>query len=139
MIKKISLAISVATVISVGGMPTAIAQTNSPEAGIPYEITFDGSHYPANLETVEYPYTAASRQLDGECQLNVMADSSDNLVGITILSCTDDLFRNAAARYISNQVFAETATTGLTAHPLSINWDIGTELGSLETYQLATR
>ena len=118
-----TLALSAA--VSIGFIPSAAAQSDAAEAGIPYEITFNGSMYPADINTVEYPYIAASQERDGECLLNVISNEAGNVASISIISCSDNLFKSAVSRYINKQDFDQSSTTNLTAHSLRVNWDIG--------------
>ena len=137
--KKITrLIIALSTAISIGLIPNAAAQTSDANAGIPYEISFNGSFYPDGLERIEYPFIAASQQRDGECLLNVISDDLGNVTSMSIVSCSDDLFKGAATRYINGQNFEQGVTSGLTVHNLLIGWDIGVTLNE-KPLQLATR
>jgi len=127
-------AITLATALVFGVMPTAIAQSNDLDQGIPYEITFDGTVYPANLDMVEYPYLAASQSQDGDCLLNVLVDDAENVAGMTIASCSSGSFNEAAARFISAQDFEGKMSTDMSSHMLSVKWNIGVE----ETEPLGT-
>ena len=140
MIKKTTLTLALSSALFLGLTSTASAQSDDENVGIPYEITFNGSLYPADLESVEYPYIAATQQRDGECLLNVISDTEGNIAGMSIVSCSDDLLRDAASRYINRQSVSEISDSNLTAHSLRISWDIGEELEETRSpLQLAAR
>lgn len=138
MLKQISIASALASAMVFGAMPTASAQTEAETEGTPYAITINGSHYPANLETIGYPFTAASLNRDGECLLNVMTDEAGQIAAITILSCTDDLFRGEAESLIKLQPAVSATSSNLKVHALQITWDIG-ETAKQAPIQLAVR
>lgn len=133
------LVITLTTATLLGGMPTAFAQTDAPDEGIPYAITFNGTHHPASLQTIEYPFAAASQMRDGECVLNVISDDVGNVASMSIITCSDETFRAAATRYINAQSMNQNTSPGLKAHPLRINWDIGNEIEPERPIQIATR
>ncbi|MEO0882349.1 MAG: hypothetical protein AAFY34_06415 [Pseudomonadota bacterium] len=111
-----------ATALAVSVMPTAIAETGTPEVGVPYTITFDGDHYPPGLEMIEYPYAAGRLRLSGQCRLNVHVDGADTIATMTIASCTDDRFRDASRRFIGDQEFEGSLSSDLRSYPLVISW-----------------
>jgi hypothetical protein len=118
--KSIIKTVLISTLV-LGALPAAIAQS---EDAVPYEITFSGSHYPANLESVSYPYIAASLLQDGECQINMVLDENEQLVSMSIASCSNAAFEEAARRFVSTQDLNASSGEKLTAHTLQINWDI---------------
>ena len=138
MMKFTLLKTALLTAASLAFMPNATAYEASEQTGIPYEIVFNGDVYPAQLETMEYPYIAASQKRGGECLLNVSADPSGSVLDISIISCSDDLFKSVAARYINKQSFNRRATSEVTAHRLKIRWKIGQALEA-QPLQIATR
>lgn len=127
MIKKEKSAIILAAAIVLGAMPTAMAQVETPSEGVSYEIIFDGTVYPSSLETIEYPYLAASLGLDGDCILNVLVDTTGDVAGMTVAACSSPIFEDAAKRFIDEQQFDGELSTNLTAHLLEVTWDIGVE------------
>lgn len=141
MMKLNMKAISLVTAITLGVVPSAIAQSDTPaeEAGIPYAITFDGAYYPANLETIAYPHTAATLNKDGECMLNVMTDQSGAIADMSIIECSDISFRDVASRFIRSQTFPSDPYADLSVSKLKIKWDIGAEPPAPLTLQIATR
>ena len=138
MTKFTLLKIALVTATSLAFLPSATADQASEQDGIPYEITFNGDVYPAELDTMEYPYIAASQERDGECLLNINADAAGNISDMSIVSCSDDLFKSAAARYITKQNFGTQTSSNVSAHSLQIRWKIGEDLDALPL-QLAAR
>ena len=122
-----------------GATPTAIAQTDAPEAGIPYQISFNGDYHPANLEMVEYPHTAAVLNKDGECRLSVVTDTAQQVADISIIACTDLSFKDVMSRFIQNQTFSGTLSPETTTHSLTVTWAIGEDSVAPKPLQLATR
>lgn len=115
------------TAIAIGAMPLAAAETVSDEEGVPYTITFDGDRYPTGLENVEYPYSAGRLGLSGECRLDVLVDTANNIAAMTVANCSDGRFREASQRFINNQVFAGSTSLDLTSHPLTVSWSMEAE------------
>jgi len=113
-----------ATAIAVSVMPTAFAQTETIENGVPYTITFDGERYPASLGTIEYPYAAGRLGLSGDCLLNVHVDPHDEIAAITISACSDEWFRNASQKFIDGQSFVGGTHLDLKTYPLRIDWSM---------------
>lgn len=138
MMKITALTLALMTTTSVAFSPIAIAQIGSAETGIPYEISFNGSLYPADLEQLEYPYIAASQERDGECILKIISDVSGEIASMSVVSCSDDLFEGAASRYIRKQEFSQHNNDNLTVHNLRVRWAIG-EKSEEVALQLATR
>lgn len=134
MLSKIALVAATSLAL----LPTAIADEASVQDGIPYEITFNGDIYPAELDTMEYPYIAASQERSGECQLSINADASGNIMGMSIVSCSDELFKSVATRYIAKQSFGASTPSKVSAHSLQIRWNIGEDLEAIPL-QLASR
>ena len=140
MLKISKTAKPLAIAIVLGATPTAIAQTDAPEAGIPYQISFNGEHHPANLEKVEYPHTAAIMNKDGECRLSVATDTAQQVADISIVACTDTSFKDVMSRFIRNQTFPGTLSPETTTHSLTVTWTIGEEsIAAPKTLQLAAR
>lgn len=108
-------------------IPMAAAQIDAPEEGVPYTITFDGTHYPAGLDTVDYPYSAGRVGLSGECQLNVYVDDQDDIAMMTITSCSDSRFRDESRQFIESQTFTGSASSDLKSHSLVIDWSMEPE------------
>lgn len=125
--------------LAFGVMPIATAQTDTQPKGIPFAITFDGSYYPDNLETIEYPHTAAVLQKGGECLLNVMTDSAGNISGVNIQTCTDISFRDVTARFIRNQGLNDSFAQSLESHELRVKWEIGEPSRPDKPIQVAAR
>ena len=137
--KTAALTLALTTTASIGLSQSANAQIGSADtAGIPYEITFNGSLYPADLDQIEYPYIAASQERDGECILKIISDASGDIASMSVVSCSDDLFEGAASRYIRKQEFSQHTNNNLTVHNLRVRWDIG-EQSEEVALQLATR
>ena len=128
MTKFTTLQIALTAAASLALLPNAAADQASEQDGIPYEITINGDVYPADLDTIEYPYIAASQQRNGECLLNISADASGKVLGMSVVSCSDDLFKNAATRYISEQNLTAYTPSKIRTHSLQIRWNIGEEL-----------
>ena len=128
MMKRLTYVAAAATAVAFGVMPTATAQTESAEKGTPFAITFNGNVTPTNLDAVDYPFTAATLNRNGECLLNVMTDASDNILGMSVLTCTDDLFRAEAEDLIQAQTLPAELPASLNAHALRISWQIGEEV-----------
>lgn len=128
--RKTTKAVITAAALVFGAMPIASAQTNTETNAVPYTITFDGSFYPDALETIEYPYLAASLNRSGECSLKIKSDESQNIAEISVTSCSDDLFEAAAQRFAAQQIVDATASSDLAEHTLSIKWSIGAEVAN---------
>lgn len=128
MLKRLTYVAAAATAVAFGAMPTATAQTETAEEGTPFAITFNGNVTPANLEAVDYPFTAATLNRNGECLLNVMTDEHDTILGMSVLTCTDDLFRAEAEDLIQAQTLPSELPASLNAHALRISWQIGEEI-----------
>lgn len=110
---------------ALGVMPTAQAQTDTIEAGIPFAIIFDGTFYPAEIETLTYPHTAATLNKSGDCLLNVMTDLDDRVAAISIVKCSDVSFKDVTARFIRSQTFTGTLSASSKVHSLQVKWEIG--------------
>ena len=134
MMKSLTLALALSTSLCLAAPTVAAAQT---DLGIPYEITFQGDLYPAGLDTMDYPYLAASQERDGECLLELTSDTSGQVTGVSILNCSDTAFRKAAERYI-NGLDHTSAASNTSTHTLKITWTIGHDLDA-QPLQLATR
>ena len=136
-ITKTAIPLAIATVL--GATPAAIAHTDAPEGGIPYQISFNGDYHPANLEMVEYPHTAAVLNKGGECRLSVITDTAQQVADISIVACTDMSFKDVMSRFIHNQTFSGTLSPETTTHSLTVTWVIGEDIVAPKPLQLATR
>ena len=139
MLKITKTVVPLAIAIVLGATPTAIAQTDAPEAGIPYQISFNGDYHPSNLEMIEYPHTAAVLNKDGECRLSVVTDTAQQVADISIIACTDLSFKDVMSRFIQNQTFSGTLSPETTTHSLTVTWAIGEDSVAPQPLQLATR
>lgn len=108
-------------------LPTAFAQTTTLEDSVPYTITFDGKQYPAGLDEMEYPYTAARLGVSGECTLNIHADEAGRIAAMSIAQCSDQRFAWASRRFIERQDFEGSATSDLISQKLTVTWSMQPE------------
>lgn len=136
--KKIKLTTFVtAAVVSV--MQIATAQTQTAEEGIPYEIVFSGTFYPSGLESIEYPFSAASDQQDGECTLSITTNALEEVTAMSVQTCTHTTFETAARNFIESQPLAALTSNEAHAHTLHIYWSIGAETLTAEPIEIASR
>ncbi|MEL7454704.1 MAG: energy transducer TonB, partial [Pseudomonadota bacterium] len=119
---KKTLAITLA--LAFGAMPTAIAQENSTDGAVPYAITFDGTYYPAALDRIEYPYTAARLGLNGTCSLYVHVDEAGHIAGMSVADCSSPWFSDAAQNFVEAQTFTGSSANKLETHEMSISWTL---------------
>mgnify|MGYP001818176201 CR=1 FL=1 len=108
--------------------PIMVSPAHAQSDSIPYEIRFDGQYTPANLQTVGYPFIAGSQKQNGECLLSITTNTQEEIVAMSVMSCTAKSFEAEAEKLIEAQTLADAAQTELTAHALRIKWKIGEEV-----------
>lgn len=139
MIYKNTIKVACVTALTLCGMQTVLAQTEPADHGIPYEITVSGSFYPPEVETIAYPFTAASNKKSGACTLTIITGANDQIMDMAVKACSHSLFEEAAQDFISRQEITSIATQEKASHLLHIKWTIGKALDQDASIQLVGR
>ena len=115
--------------LTFGVMPIATAQSS--EDAKPYSISMAGVLQPSHPTAVSYPFLAANRGLDGECDISMHLDQSGNVAAYSILGCSNRLFSEAAEEFIEAQETPGRSEAIVRAVPLKIRWAFDGELTQL--------
>lgn len=114
-----TITLSLAALV-VGAMPTALAQSD--KEAQPFSIEFSGSVLPSNPNAIAYPFLAASKRVDGKCDLALYVDKQDVIAKISVLSCSNPLFEDEARDFIEKQATPAKMDDVVLTKRLSVNW-----------------